>query len=83
MTRIPPELHRQVNVAALVSGKSLNAWVTEQLLNAVQRFVVIKAAGRKAAAQAKAVKKIARRRKDDPGLRRVRLSPPRRVTSDC
>ena len=64
VTRIPPELHRQVNVAAVVSGKSLNAWVTEQLQNAVQRVVVIKAAGKKAAAQAKAVKKIARRRKD-------------------
>jgi predicted HicB family RNase H-like nuclease len=31
VTRISPELHRQVNVAAAVSGKSLNAWVAEQL----------------------------------------------------
>lgn len=36
MTRIPPELHRQVNIAATLSGKSLNAWVGEQLQNAVQ-----------------------------------------------
>jgi len=35
MTRIPPELHRQVNLAAKLSGKSLNAWVTEQLQVAV------------------------------------------------
>jgi predicted HicB family RNase H-like nuclease len=63
VTRIPPELHRQVNVAAVVSGKSLNAWVTEQLQNAVQRVLVSKAAGRKAAAKAKAVKKAAKPKK--------------------
>ena len=64
VTRIPPELHRQVNVAAVVSGKSLNAWVTEQLRNAVQRVVIKKSAGKKAAAKAKTVKKVTRRRKD-------------------
>lgn len=37
VTRISPELHRQVNRAASVSGKSLNAWVTEQLQCAVGR----------------------------------------------
>src|SRR5207237_7515641 len=31
VTRIPPELHRRVNFAANLSGKSLNAWVSEQL----------------------------------------------------
>ncbi|MEX0727840.1 MAG: type II toxin-antitoxin system HicB family antitoxin [Planctomycetaceae bacterium] len=36
VTRISPDLHRQVNVAAMRSGKSLNAWVAEQLANAVQ-----------------------------------------------
>ena len=35
VTRIPPELHRQVNRAASISGKSLNAWVVEQLQTAV------------------------------------------------
>src|SRR5207247_5688978 len=35
MTRIPPELHRQVNLAASLSGKSLNAWVVEQLQTAL------------------------------------------------
>jgi predicted HicB family RNase H-like nuclease len=35
VTRIPPELHRQINQAAGVSGKSLNAWVAEQLQLAV------------------------------------------------
>lgn len=37
LTRITPELHRQVNAAAAVAGKSLNAWVTEQLREGVQR----------------------------------------------
>ena len=37
MTRISPELHRQVNLAAGISGKSLNAWVVEQLQTAVAR----------------------------------------------
>lgn len=64
VTRIPPELHRQVNVAAVISGKSLNAWVTEQLQNAVQRVVVIEGAGKKAAAKAKSAKKVAKRRKE-------------------
>lgn len=35
VTRIPPELHRQVSVAAAQSKKSLNAWVTEQLQSAM------------------------------------------------
>ena len=57
VTRISPELHRQVNLAAAVSGKSLNAWVAEQLQAAVQRVGIIKAAGKKATAKAKAAKK--------------------------
>lgn len=35
MTRISPELHRQVSLAASLSGKSLNAWVSEQLQSAI------------------------------------------------
>src|SRR5580658_5940903 len=35
VTRIPPELHRQINAAASMCGKSLNAWVAEQLESAV------------------------------------------------
>jgi predicted HicB family RNase H-like nuclease len=35
VTRIPPELHRRVNLAANRAGKSLNAWVAEQLEAAV------------------------------------------------
>jgi|SRR6516164_8367130 predicted HicB family RNase H-like nuclease len=31
VTRISPDLHRRINIAASVSGKSLNAWVAEQL----------------------------------------------------
>ena len=64
VTRILPELHRQVHVAAVVAGKSLNAWVTEQLQNAVQRVGVITAKGRKAAAKPRAVKRVAKHRKD-------------------
>ena len=37
MTRIPPELHRRANLAASLSGQSLNAWVSEQLQSAVAR----------------------------------------------
>jgi predicted HicB family RNase H-like nuclease len=44
ITRIPPELHRQVNLAASISGKSLNAWVVEQLQVAVARIKSIKVA---------------------------------------
>lgn len=36
VTRISPELHRQVSIAAMASGKSLNGWVTEQLQTAVR-----------------------------------------------
>lgn len=37
VTRIPPDLHRQINLAAALSGSSLNAWVTDQLRVAVMR----------------------------------------------
>ena len=43
VTRVPPELHRQVNLAANISGKSLNAWVVEQLQAAVALVKSIKA----------------------------------------
>src|SRR5208337_851619 len=43
ITRIPPELHRQVNLAASISGKSLNAWVVEQLQAAVAHIKSMKA----------------------------------------
>ena len=35
VTRVSPDLHRQVSDAASVSGKSLNAWVAEQLQTAI------------------------------------------------
>lgn len=44
MTRMPPELHRQVNLAARLAGKSINAWVSEQLQNAVAQTKQTKAA---------------------------------------
>jgi len=52
VTRIPPDLHRQVNMAAQLSGKSLNAWVAEQLQGAVLRIEAI----RKSAGKSLAVK---------------------------
>jgi len=35
LARIPPELHRQVSLAAATAGQSLNAWVTDMLKSAV------------------------------------------------
>jgi predicted HicB family RNase H-like nuclease len=66
VTRIAPELHRQVHVAAAVSGKSLNAWVTEQLQAAVQRVAAINAAENKADTKSKAAKKANSRKKNSP-----------------
>ena len=37
VARIPPDLHRAVSFAASLAGKSLNAWVANQLENAVLR----------------------------------------------
>lgn len=59
VTRIPPELHRQVNIQAAVVGKSLNAWVTEQLLVAVGQSVPVKNSGKKQSRAAKKKKKAA------------------------
>jgi predicted HicB family RNase H-like nuclease len=36
VTRISPELHRSASLAAARAGKSLNAWITEQLQSAVE-----------------------------------------------
>jgi len=47
VTRISPDLHRQVNVAAVLSGKSLNAWVAEQFAGVVLRIGAVQAAGTK------------------------------------
>ncbi len=38
VTRVSPDLHRRINIAATFSGKSLNAWVTEQLERGVQQI---------------------------------------------
>ncbi|MFM7921123.1 MAG: toxin-antitoxin system HicB family antitoxin, partial [Planctomycetaceae bacterium] len=47
VTRISPDLHLQVKVAAVLSGNSLNAWVAEQLAGAVLRIGAVQAAGTK------------------------------------
>jgi len=36
VTRISPDLHRRINLAASLSGKSVNTWVTEQLESGTQ-----------------------------------------------
>ncbi len=46
VTRISPELHRKVSLAARLSGKSLNSWVSEQLSTAVDRSQTTKHVGR-------------------------------------
>ena len=51
VTRIPPELHRQVSLVASLSGKSLNAWVTDQLKAAVARMGMAGARKAKSAAR--------------------------------
>jgi len=64
VTRITPELHRQLNVAAAVAGKSLNAWVAEQLLAAVHRSRASKRARNTSTKAAAAAKKTTSRKKD-------------------
>jgi len=59
VTRIPPELHRQVNIRAAVVGKSLNAWVTEQLQAAVGQSVPVSGSGKKQSRASAAKKKAA------------------------
>ncbi|HEV3235589.1 MAG TPA: type II toxin-antitoxin system HicB family antitoxin [Gemmataceae bacterium] len=36
VTRISPDLHRNITAAASISGQSLNSWVTDQLKQAVK-----------------------------------------------
>jgi predicted HicB family RNase H-like nuclease len=38
VTRVTPDLHRKISLAASLSGKSLNAWIVEQLDKSVQAF---------------------------------------------
>ena len=47
IARIPTDLHRKVNLAATLAGKSLNAWVAEQLQDAVAHLGAIKVATKK------------------------------------
>ena len=57
VTRVSPDLHRQVNIAATLSGKSLNAWVTEQLERGVQQVNTPGGANRPRASDRAASKK--------------------------
>ena len=38
VARLSPDLHRRIYLAAALAGKSLNAWVAEQLERGVQQF---------------------------------------------
>ena len=58
VTRVSPDLHRRISLAATLSGKSLNAWVTEQLEGGVQRT-----GGRSTSSRAKHRSTSASRRK--------------------
>ncbi len=69
VTRIPPELHRQVTLAASLSGKSLNAWLTEQLQSAVARIGMTRA--KKAVSPRKIVAKRAGKRRSGPAEKRA------------
>ena len=75
VTRIPPELHRQVNLAASISGKSLNAWVAEQLQAAVasiKSMKVAKASGKGKGKSQRAEKhETSRRGRRDSGHRKT------------
>ena len=54
VVRIPPELHRRVNMLAGASGKSLNAWVADRLdKEATEQLRPIKPISPKAAAGSK------------------------------
>jgi predicted HicB family RNase H-like nuclease len=44
VARVSPDLHRRASLAAALAGKSLNAWVAEQLQTAVNSSRAIKAA---------------------------------------
>lgn len=46
VTRVSPDLHRRINLAATLSGKSLNAWVTEQLESGARQVSSKKSTGR-------------------------------------
>ena len=69
--RIPPELHRKVSLAASMSGKSLNSWVSKQLQSAVGAGIV----HAKIAERKKGIRKTARGRDRPPRAtdRRERL----------
>jgi predicted HicB family RNase H-like nuclease len=73
VTRIPPELHRKVNVAASLAGKSLNAWVADTLQSAVAS--VVSSANRKSARKTGGRQTVDRKR-----VSRGWLPPPRRTS---
>src|SRR5262249_25288672 len=51
VTRLDPELHRQISVAASLAKLSLNTWVKEQLQNAVASLDIYGTGGLKTRSQ--------------------------------
>lgn len=61
VTRISPDLHRQVTIAADRSGQSLNAWVADRLQKAVDKVGETRNLSRSKIGQKKAASKGLRR----------------------
>jgi predicted HicB family RNase H-like nuclease len=51
VTRVSPDLHRRASEAASVAGKSLNAWVAEQLQQAISAKTAKSRSGRKSSSK--------------------------------
>jgi predicted HicB family RNase H-like nuclease len=65
VTRVGPDLHRRISLAATLSGKSLNAWVTEQLESGVQHITAKANADR---ASIRSRSKSSKKGKEHPSL---------------
>lgn len=68
VTRISPELHRQLNLAATMAGKSLNSFVTEKLQAAVHQITPASKPRRKTAAKTNSPKTTPNRKRQTKSL---------------
>jgi predicted HicB family RNase H-like nuclease len=60
LTRLTPELHRQVNMAAAMSGMSLNSWVSQALESALAQSITSRSP-RESTPRPKRTRKVTRR----------------------
>lgn len=79
VTRVPPELHRQLSSAAARAKKSLNAWVTEQLQAAAQLGAEAPALSRTVPVPQPGRIKASSRRKTNPEVPQVTSRPTKSV----